>query len=79
MDLIIRQLYLLLGVGAVVFLLTGGVIGYYIGVWKYSKIYKKYFENNFINNCERMILKNRLLGFVHQLNLKYYIYNKNYI
>ena len=57
MDSIIRQLYLLLGTGAVVFLLTGGVIGYYIGVWKCNKIYKKYFQGSFIEKINNDIGK----------------------
>ena len=57
MDCIIRQLYLLLGFGAVVFLLTGGAIGYYIGVWKCGKIYKKYFEGSFIDKIKNDIGK----------------------
>ena len=55
MELIIRQLYLLLGVGVVIFLLTGGVIGYYIGVWKCDKIYRKYFEESFIDRIKNDI------------------------
>ena len=43
MESILKELYLLLGAGAVMFTLTGGAIGYYIIVWKCGKTYKKYF------------------------------------
>lgn len=55
MDSIIRQLYLLLGAGAVVFLLTGGAVGYLIGFRKASKIYKQftdYVENDFMEEIK---------------------------
>lgn len=58
MDSIIRSLYLLLGAGALVFSLTGGVVGYFMGFRKASKIYKKftdYVENDFMESIKNDI------------------------
>ena len=44
MDSILKQLYLLFGISAVIFTLTGIAIGYSLGVWKSSRFYKKYIE-----------------------------------
>ena len=51
MDSILKQLYLLFGISAVIFTLTGIAIGYSLGVWKSSGFYKKYIE---INAVEKM-------------------------
>lgn len=58
MDSIIKSLYLLLGAGALVFSLTGGAVGYLIGLRKASKIYKKftdYVENEVIESIKNDI------------------------
>ena len=58
MDSILRHLYFLFGTGAVIFLLTGGVIGYYIGIRHAQKAYKKfadYVENDFMENIKNSI------------------------
>ncbi len=46
MDSILKQLYLLFGISAAIFTLTGIAIGYSFGVWKSSRLYKKYIEIN---------------------------------
>ncbi|MDU1004453.1 MAG: hypothetical protein E7A63_05155 [Clostridium butyricum] len=60
MDSILKQLYLMLGAGAVVFTVTGGAIGYIIGFRNGSKIYKRFnrnYEDDFIRDIKNDINK----------------------
>lgn len=58
MDSILRHLYFLFATGAVIFLLTGGAIGYLFGFRHAKKIYKKftdYVENDFMESIKNSI------------------------
>ncbi len=59
MESSIELLYLLV-VGASIFWLIGGAVGYLIGLWKASKIYEKfinYIGNEFMENIKNEMKK----------------------